>query len=213
MSEDWTDTGKEYDFIRYADGPFSPIYDVIAEDALQATGSFDGVMVDLGCGAGHLGRAVMRKTAHTGVFVDINAQAIAYAKERAERDGLTERCAFLCTDVETTGLPDGYANLIVSRSSWQFWTDLTHAFTEIWRILAPGGQAYIGGGCGNDALFAVIIEQMKTVDPAWETWRRQNHPESNILRLEAVLDALGYPYETLGDNGGKGKWVVVRKPK
>lgn len=37
-------------------------------------------------------------------------------------------------------------DLVVSRESYHFWQNLPTAFTEILRVMKPGGTAYIGGG-------------------------------------------------------------------
>lgn len=84
----WKYKDREYDFIHIADGVFSPIYDVIAQDVIRQTGSLSGTLLDIGCGGGHLGRAIMKRTGHSGCFLDIDERAVSLARERAIADGL-----------------------------------------------------------------------------------------------------------------------------
>ncbi|WP_195416441.1 class I SAM-dependent methyltransferase [Enterocloster citroniae] len=134
----WDNDEFTFDYI--AQNIFSPIYPVIAEVILKTCGRREGRMIDLGCGGGHLGFAVMERTGYQGVFVDINETALRIAGKRAGERGLSQRSEFLNRDVERTGLPDHYGDLIISRGSYTFWNDLEKAILEIYRILAPGGH-------------------------------------------------------------------------
>ena len=59
-------TNPDYEFDDIAEQVFYPIYDVIAQDLLEETGIVSGSMLDVGCGGGHLGFAVMAKSDLTG---------------------------------------------------------------------------------------------------------------------------------------------------
>ena len=78
-------TNPDYEFDDIAEQVFYPIYDVIAQDLLEETGIVSGSMLDVGCGGGHLGFAVMAKSDLTGAFVDINATAVGW--QRRGRNG------------------------------------------------------------------------------------------------------------------------------
>lgn len=210
--QQWNDCGSEYDFIHIEDGVFAPIYDVIAEDVIRETGSRSGMLLDIGCGGGHLGRAVMRRTAHRGCFLDINKTAVALAKERARWDGLEGRSSFVCADVERMELPDGFADLIISRGSCQFWGDLERAFAQIVRVLAPGGKTYIGGGCGSAELLESIRVQMRAIEPDWEQTVRRRSEGLTTERLRGLLDGFHYPYRIFEEDG-KGRWVIISKDR
>ncbi|MDR3555775.1 MAG: methyltransferase domain-containing protein [Syntrophobacteraceae bacterium] len=60
-----------------------------------------------------------------------------------------ERSDTLRGDVAAIELPDYSVNLVVSRGSVFFWEDCRGAFKELYRVLAPGGVGYIGGGLGR----------------------------------------------------------------
>ena len=209
-TKQWQDDDSDYEFIHIADNVFYPIYDVIAADIIAQTGSTGGNLLDIGCGGGHLGRAIMRRTSHKGWFLDINAKAIEYAKQRAQQDDLTDRCTFLCNDVHAIPLPDNSMDLIVSRGSYQFWDDLEKAISEIYRILAPGGVTFIGGGCGNQELLDIIREKMKVIMPNWEEQVYKQGKNDIKQRMQQVLYKLNYPHSYF-DQEGKGRWVMIRK--
>ena len=100
-----------YTYDEIADTIFRPIYPRIAEDILSATGVTGGRMVDVGCGGGHLGLALMERAPFTGTFLDVREEALALARRRAEERGLLPRSSFLAGDVHQIALPDGCADL------------------------------------------------------------------------------------------------------
>ena len=137
----------EYDAI--ASGVFAPLYPVVAEAILERTGVLSGRMLDVGCGGGHLGFAVMERAPFEGWLVDVSPDAVELCRERSLGRGLGDRCRCLVGDVHALPLEDAFFDLVVSRGSMGFWRDYPLAFGEIRRVLKPGGRAYVGGGLGN----------------------------------------------------------------
>ena len=114
---------NNFAFDDLAERVFFPVYGIIADDILEKTGSTRGVLIDIGCGGGHLGFSLMSKTKHNGFFIDINNQALQKAKERAQKLGLEDRSEFLEQDVHNMNFPNNFSNLIISRGAYEFWTD------------------------------------------------------------------------------------------
>ena len=106
--------------------------------------------------------------------------------------------------------PDEFADLIVSRGSYIFWEDLEKALLEIYRILAPGGKTYIGGGLGNEKLAAAIHKKMQPIQPGWpNTIHRRNRKITNEI-LYGMLERNGIRHEII-DNKGQGRWIIMSK--
>ncbi|MEA4891339.1 MAG: class I SAM-dependent methyltransferase [Peptococcaceae bacterium] len=204
----WTGSDYEFDFI--AQNVFYPIYDVIAGDILKRTQSMQGRLIDIGCGGGHLGMALMEKTGHQGYFVDINETALKIARKRAGERGLAGRCFFSRQDVHAMDFPDGFADLIVSRGSYHFWQDLEKALLEIYRILAPRGRTYIGGGMGNSELEAAIREKMQGLQPGWPENIRRRTQSIPTAKLENMLTRQGISHEIV-ENPEQGRWIILAK--
>ena len=72
--------GEKFPFDFIAEYIFYPIYPVIAQDILERTGIRQGCMVDIGCGGGHLGMALLEQSRLTGIFVDVNDAALDLAQ-------------------------------------------------------------------------------------------------------------------------------------
>ncbi len=48
-----------------------------------------------------------------------------------------------------------------------FWKDQVKGINEIFRVLKPGGMAYLGNGFGNRELKKAIDEKMLSIDDKW----------------------------------------------
>jgi len=64
----------------------------------------------------------------------------------AKKNHLEKRVDTVFADAQALPFKDNYADIIVSRGSFQFWKDKRLAFSEIYRVLKTGGIAFIGRG-------------------------------------------------------------------
>lgn len=110
----------------------------IALAAVTARGVTPRHVVDVGCGTGVLLADVARRWPHarrTGV--DPAAAMIGIARDRL--GGVDLRIA----NAERLELPDHSADLVLSTTSFNHWSDHPAALREIARVLVPGGLAVI----------------------------------------------------------------------
>ncbi len=193
-----------------AQNVFFPVYGIIADDILKITGSMGGILIDIGCGGGHLGLSLMQKTKHLGYFVDINSKALQKAKDRAQEWGLSMRAEFSEQDVHQMDFPDNFADLIISRGAYEFWEDKEKAFLEIHRVLAPGGYAYIGAGMGNRETNERICIEMKKIDPDWpaSVFRRIN--KMSTEEYTGLFTKNHIPHQII-ENEEQGRWFLLQK--
>jgi SAM-dependent methyltransferase len=205
-------SAKEFDKI--ASEVFAPIYPVIAEQIVGRTGITQGSCLDIGSGGGHLGLEVAKLFDGDVVLLDRNLYALNLAKSRIARQAGTST-GNRVTTVEATvcDLPfaDESFNLVVSRGSMLFWEDREKSMNEIWRVLAQGGAAYIGGGFGSLALRDSIERAMavRGLETEYARQRREGKTTS-IGDYTAVLDRLGITtFQRIQDDGGD--WILIRK--
>ncbi len=201
-------------FDRIAKDVFAPVYPMIADQIVARTGVADGVCLDIGCGGGDLGAALIKVSGLSVVFLDQSADMLAIARRVAGEDGLGERTGLLLGDVSAIPLADDSVDLAVSRGSVFFWDDLPRAFAEIHRVLAPGGQGYIGGGFGSKKVREAIEREMLARNQGKDTFgarvRRNLGPETRA-RFEMALERAGlHGWETILDEE-TGLWVLMRK--
>ncbi len=95
-------------------------------------------VLDVGCGTGHLRRALCRRypDAHQLCGIDAAPQMITTASALAGDD----RLSFAVGVAERLGYPDGTFGLVVSTTSFDHWTDQQAGLAECARVLRPGGR-------------------------------------------------------------------------
>ena len=200
----------EYSYDNIASNIFAPIYPDIAKAMVERTGVTAGRLLDMGCGGGHMGFAVMALGDFTADFCDINPQAVQVAARRAEELGFADRVRVQTADVHALPFPDRSFDLIVSRGSMPFWEDQRKAFRELYRVLRPGGRAYVGGGLGNVQHQKRSKEQMERGEQNFRCFSRKNSKALPTEEYVRLFHELGCPYQVI-ENPDEGRWFLFGK--
>lgn len=218
VQNDGTSARKRVDrYDETARGVNAPIYAYYAQQIKQKTGICKGLCVDAGSGGGYLGLALAKITDLDVIFLDISPQALEKASEHIARDGLQQRATTLLADVHRIPLEDGSVDLVISRGSLPFWKDPVAAFKEIDRILAPGGQAYVGGGRGTSEIreqIAARREASGQSGPEWEK-RKGGVPPGAPRRMmnrdfDEIMKQTGIDNYAVS-KGDDGLWIRIWK--
>ncbi|MGB5158963.1 class I SAM-dependent methyltransferase [Desulfobacterium sp. N47] len=193
---------------------FKPIYPVIADQILDYTNITEGCCLDIGCGGGYLGIELARASNLAICFLDQSRDMLEIVKRNIADNELQGRGETILANVEKIPLPDSSVNLAVSRGSVFFWDDLVQAFREIYRVLAPGGMTYIGGGFGSAGLKEEINSRWRNNHKGRAEWqkmaRRNLGPDTPRKFGQALKDAAIPNYE-LVHSEERGLWIVIRK--
>lgn len=203
---------SDFPFFETETGRFAPMYPALARQVVDDFGITEGVAVDLGGGAGSLAIALASITDLLVYTVDIDPAAVRLADLQVDAAGLRGRVISLEGDAANLPLKDGIANLVVSRGSIFFWPDQLAGLRECWRLLAPGGVAYVGGGFSrglDPAIRGPLVAWAKRqlLDPATNNGWRPLDPE-----LADRARAEGIHVERVEQEPGIGMWIVLRKP-
>jgi len=201
---------KEKSFYRYTkDHRFAAMYPLLAREIVDRYGLTEGACLDIGTGSAALAIELSKITDLEITALDAEPEAIEMAAENCTQHGVPGgRIRFVTGVVEALPLPDESADLILSRGSIPFWKDMTAAFREIFRVLAPGGTAMVG--CGFSHL--QTIEDVKAMRPSWSPEilaERTRWKKGGLLADALRLAAIG-AYDRLDDEYGT--WVEIRKP-
>jgi SAM-dependent methyltransferase len=98
------------------------------------------VVLDVGCGTGSTTRdAARRATEGTALGVDLSADMLAVARDRAAAEGLGN-ARFEQADAQIHPFEPGAFDLALSRTGTMFFGDLRAAFANIAHALRPGGR-------------------------------------------------------------------------
>lgn len=101
-------------------------------------------VLDLGCGLGIDSIIASHYTGETGkvVGLDISKQEVKHAEMRAVHRGLTN-IKFVVADMEQNPLPENMIDVVISNGAFCLAPNKAKAFSEIYRVLKPGGRMSI----------------------------------------------------------------------
>ncbi|KLK88411.1 methyltransferase type 11 [Methanoculleus sediminis] len=195
-------------FARVAREVFAPIYPVIAEQALAWSGIRDGIALDIGSGPGLLSVALAERSNLSVIALDADPAMSRIARTSAA--GCAGRVIPVTGDVHCMPVRDDTVSIAVSRGSIYFWEDRARAFSEIERILRPGGVAYVGGSFGTPELREAIFTEMRRRNPNWDqdVARRSGRATPDTLRREVAES--GVLHARIREEE-EGMWVEIRK--
>ncbi len=133
--------------------------DEIAILPVESTASFAGVgnphrigpiapgetILDIGCGAGMDLLLAARRTGPTGrvIGVDMTPAMIELAKRAALKAGLWETVAVRRGMAEELPVDTASVDVVISNGVLNLCSDKVRGFSEIYRVLRPGGRLYL----------------------------------------------------------------------
>lgn len=190
---------------------YAPLAQYISEQ-LQL-GEAEGVGIDLGSGPGTLIVELAKRTRHHWINADINPQFFAYFYNLAEKNNLTGRVSAIMADAQHLPFHDNYADVIVSRGSYRFWEDKQAAFREIYRVLKPGGVAFVGRGFSPNLPIDTAMKIRKAQGKSMDYSFAQKAAElRTIMRNLGITDfRIHDPSPEHGRKINYGIWIELRK--
>lgn len=201
---------QQYD--EFARTTFARIYPVIADQILERTGITSGTCLDVGSGPASLAISLALLSDLRVFALDSSAGMFLLAQKNIRERCVDDRVIPLRGDVHAIPATDGSFGLVVSRGSYHFWRDLPVAFREIYRVLRPGGVAYIGGGYGSarirDEVLAGRAERGVVDNP--DNPVRDRFRKFRPGEIEAAIGDAGIRnYRIIHDDSGF--WILIRK--
>lgn len=195
----------------------APVYAPLAEQIVREYGLRDkqGTGVDLGSGPGDLIIELCKRTRWMHwVNADIDSRVFPGFLQRAEEAGFRGRVSAMLADAHALPFHDAYADIVVSRGSFPFWKNKKKAFGEIYRVLKPGGVAFIGRGFPDDLPVEVAREirekqRRQGKVPAYDV----QETAQELTRIMGELAIEDYRIRIPGrEDVNYGIWLEFRKP-
>ena len=140
-------------------------------------------VLDFACGDGDVALRAAAAGARLAVGIDISGVSVQNARRAAEERGLTDRTFFLRADCEETGLPQDSMDVVICAGVLHH-LDVTRAFPEIRRILAPGGRVIAFEALAYNPLIQLYRNRNAHQRTEWE--------KAHILSLREVRLARQY---------------------
>ncbi len=145
----------------FADDVFAPLYPHLLCDLERAWGRalVGAAVLEIGCGAGNMAVLLRDRGVRALTLVDLHPGMLAASRQRLDLTVTPARHAhttYVCGDAVRLPLRAGVFDVIFSRGSLMFWSDLAGALDELSRVLANGGMVYVGAGYGVSTPAAVV---------------------------------------------------------
>ena len=165
--------------------------------------------MERGRGGGMLGREVARIRERKGTEEERGEEGVTVAKENISDYELTERMDAVKGIAEDMSyFSSDSVDLVASRGSIFFWEDKKKGLSEVYRILKPGGWAYIGGGFGNKELQQSIHnKRLKAGELGLES--SPCRKDISVEDYQKMIDDLGIKGEA--SRTEKGFWIIFQK--
>jgi ubiquinone/menaquinone biosynthesis C-methylase UbiE len=190
-------------------GHFRKVYPVIARQIVERTGITSGFCIDLGGGPGMLGVCMAKITDLKVIIYDLMPECVELVPENSLEHGVSGQVEAVQGCAEDLKFDDNSIDLVVSRGSVFFWENQAKGLSEVYRVLRPGGWAYIGGGFGTIELLEEINKLRETDDPQWNEKRKERIRKNPPEHYQNIIDKLGI--EGVVEFSEAGTWIIFQK--
>ena len=131
-------------------GRFAPMYEPLARQMVEDYGLKTGVGIDIGSSCSSFPLDLAKKTEMTVYALDLDPAAMQLLGYMADKAELAGRVIPVIGDAQDMPFKDNFADFLFSRGCIPFVPDQAKMVREAYRVLKPGGVAYIGhGGFGR----------------------------------------------------------------
>ncbi|MFC2012931.1 class I SAM-dependent methyltransferase [Chloroflexota bacterium] len=135
--------------------------------------NISGAILDAGTGPGRLPVKIAGAVpAVTVTGIDISADMIKIARKNAGKAGVSDRVKFMIGSTYCTGFEDASFDLVISTGLVHHLDNPVRAFSEIYRVLNPNGEAWMYDGrrdASREEIRTIIgkLKGIGTIIPSW----------------------------------------------
>ena len=162
-----------------------------------ASPSRDAAVLDCGCGGGANIRALLKKCPDGAVSgIDYSPVSVQKSQQLNRRAIASDRCAVYQASVTALPFAPAQFDLVTAFETVYFWPGLAQSFSEVRRVLKPGGTFLICNECSGDT--AKDDKWVETI-PGMTIYRD--------VQLKAALEQAGFSGVQIYKN--KKGWLCV----
>ncbi len=193
---------------------FKEVYPSIAKYVVEKYHIMGGWCLDIGSGPASLAIAMAKITDLNVLALDISPEMAETAITNIAEAHLSHCILPVIADVHTMPFPDGTFDIIISRGSVFFWEDRPKAFREIYRVLKPGGAAFIGGGMGSEKVRQeadrMIMNNPRFLDYR-DFWVKKNRGMGIDDSAQFIDELKQTDIPGVIDRDCQGLWIEIKK--
>lgn len=193
-------------------GRFAPMYEPLARQMVEDYKLKSGVGIDIGSSCSAFPVELARKTEMKVYALDIDPAAMRLLGCLADDAGLPERVIPVVGDAQDIPFKDNFADFVFSRGCIPFVDDQVQMLREVYRVLKPGGVAFLGHGGFGRLLDPKAREELVKWRLGWQ--KEGNQPEGWRGPKEKLVDLAreaGIANARLIREPDIGWWVEIRK--
>lgn len=184
------------------DSPSGLLFRTRLELALRLVSTYvtpPGVALDLGCGCGP-GALALARMGYEATGVDISESMIERAAVDAAREGLSDRCRFICADFAQVELPSARHRVVLALGFIEYFDDPASVLGRIRKWLADDGVLVLQ--TPNRLRLAYLLQGRvgRYVErwPGGLTFRQRSPREVERLARDCGFDVVDYRGHNLG---------------
>ncbi|HBE76225.1 MAG TPA: hypothetical protein DDW65_00330 [Firmicutes bacterium] len=183
----------------------------IAQEIIRRSGIRDGECLEINANNAFLGISLAQLTNMHVYLMENSATLIKQIAPHLKKNKMTNHVELIKGVPQQIPVADHQINLVIYRRSIFNWRNQTQVFGEIYRILAPGGVAYLGDNCWGGEEWFTMENKLREYAPQLS---EQFNNEVRLRRLEnisAKIIQAGIPsHETTCTTDGLR--IIIRRP-
>lgn len=159
----------------------------------------DGVLVDVGCGPGHLVASIAKSLPHLHIIgIDIAEDMLQRATDKLSSLGFNEHVEFRQGDAQKLPFQDETIDFVVATLSLHHWRNAQEVLDEVHRVLRVGGQFMIFDFRRDMRQIFYWLLRLAQILTAPIPLRRINEPTASVfssytpVEVEALLSSTSF---------------------
>jgi phosphoethanolamine N-methyltransferase len=133
--------------------------------------------LDIGCALGGFDRLLARKYGANVIGLDVEAKLVEIGRQKTAEAGLSDQVDLRLYEPGPLPFPDAHFDVVFGKDSWIHIEDKRGLFSEIYRVLKPGGRLAAGD------------------------WLRSKRPYNDDMYYFFEMEGLTYHMDTLENYG------------
>ena len=186
---------------------WEPIRPFLTRQIEELYGRRNGNILEIGPFSGLIFALARKKVGQSFSIAAFPQAAIRMYRQEARKHGLENRVRIVKSDSSLMGIADDSVDLAVFRGALFFPILFKVDFEAIYRVLRPGGIAFVGGGFGKHTPAEVISQIGKRSEELNASMGRVRVTVESV-REQVRLSNLEEKCEITTDGG---LWVVMKK--